>query len=574
MLTFNQLKKNLKKHPTPEKNINISILAENANQFIITSIQGFGVEYNYNITINNCGYDEVDLQILEPNSQLYSVDSDYTLIIPSTQKLLKTFYYLNEDERSSFSSNIIANYQLLIKTLVEKSDAKIILSNFLEINDSTFGNYASKTESSFLFQLRKINYELMLLSQEFTNLFINDIVSLQNQFGLPFIIDPKFYINSDISFSLDFLPHFAKNTFDIINSIEGNFNKCLILDLDNTLWGGVIGDDGIENIHIGSLGIGKAFSEFQLWIKQLKERGIILAVCSKNSEDIAKSPFLNHPEMILNLNDFAVFVANWESKVNNIKHIQSILNIGFDSIVFFDDNPFERNIVSENIEKITVPDLPEDPSEYLPFLRSLNLFETASVAKEDQIRTSLYQKEAKRVVYQKSFTTEGEYLSKLDMRSKIDSFNKFNTPRVSQLTQRSNQFNLRTQRYSTQDIEKISTSSKHIGLAFSLTDKFGDNGLIAVLILEKRNESELFIDTWLVSCRILKRDMESFILNTIVDKCEELNYTQIIGEFIPSTKNEIVTNHYKNLGFIKNDNTWALKTKNYSPKNNYISISK
>lgn len=574
MLTFNQLKRSSKKVCSSLKEIKTSILTEDANQFIIQSLKGYGVENNYNITINDCGYNEISLQVFEPKSQLNSFKSDYILIIPSSQKLLKSFYNTVNPNKTAFAEETISNYELIIAKLQENSNAKIILANYIEINDSTFGNFASKTELSFLFQLRKINFELMKLSQKFDNLFINDILSLQNQFGLPFIIDDKFYINSDISFSLDFLPYFAKNTLDIIKSNEGVINKCLILDLDNTLWGGIIGDDGIENIHIGDLGIGKAFSELQLWIKQLKERGIILAVSSKNSEEIAKSPFLNHPDMILSLNDFAVFVANWESKVDNIRHIQSILNIGFDSMVFLDDNPFERNIVSENIEKITVPDLPEDPSEYLSFLRNLNLFETASIAKEDQIRTSLYQKEAKRVVYQKSFLTEGEYLSKLDMKSSIDNFNKFNTPRISQLTQRSNQFNLRTQRYSIQDIEKIAESSKHIGMAFSLKDKFGDNGLIAVLILEEINKNELFIDTWLMSCRILKRDMESFILNAIVEKCNELNYSKIIGEFIPSTKNEIVANHYKRLGFNKKNNTWVLKEKNYVPKDNYISISK
>jgi FkbH-like protein len=241
------------------------------------------------------------------------------------------------------------------------------------------------------------------LSQNTNNLFINDIVSLQIQFGSSFIIDNKFYINSDITFSLDFLPHVAKSTLDIIKSIEGKINKCLILDLDNTIWGGIIGDDGVEGIQIGHLGIGKAFTELQQWFKQLKERGIILAICSKNTEAIAKEPFINHPEMILKLEDIAVFIANWETKVDNIKYIQSILNIGFDSIVFIDDNPFERNFVKENIPEINVPDLPEDPVDYLSFLRSLNLFETSGFTSEDTERTHLYQEEAKRQVFKKSF---------------------------------------------------------------------------------------------------------------------------------------------------------------------------
>ncbi|MBC7694094.1 MAG: HAD-IIIC family phosphatase [Burkholderiales bacterium] len=570
MLSFNQLKRNLKKDFNTFKKIRVSILAEDSSQLLVQAIKGYGFELGYNIEINECGYNEVNLQVFEPNSQLHSFPSDFVVIVPSTQKLLKKFYSRSHAERITFADGHLLYIESLTQTLDERSDAKIIFCNFLEINDGVFGNYSSKVEASFLFQLRKINFELMRLAQKTPNVFINDLLSLQIQFGTPFIIDNKFYVNSDITFSIDFLPHVAKNLLDVVKSVDGKIKKCLILDLDNTLWGGVIGDDGVEGIQIGDLGVGKAFTELQLWAKQLKERGIILAVCSKNTDDIAKEPFNIHPDMILKLDDIAVFVANWENKVDNIKHIQSVLNIGFDSMVFVDDNPFERNLVAENIEGITVPDMPEDPADYLSFLRSLNLFETASFTEGDSVRTNQYQDEAKRIVYRKHFANEGEYLSGLTMVAKIEGFNKFNIPRISQLTQRSNQFNLRAKRYTEKEIEKFSNSEKHVCLLFALNDKFGDHGLIAVVIGELKSSNELFIDTWLMSCRVLKRGMEGFVLNRIVGRAKQLCCKKVIGEYIPTSKNNIVANHYKDLGFEKAGEYWELDVESFEEHKMYI----
>ena len=334
---------------------------------------------------------------------------------------------------------------------------------------------------------------------------------------------------------------------------------------------GVVGDDGWEGIQIGhGLGIGKAFTEFQQWIKKLKNRGIILAICSKNFEDKAKEPFENNPEMVLKLNDIAVFIANWNNKVDNIRTIQRILNIGFDSMVFLDDNPFERNMVRENIPDISVPELPEDPSEYLEYLYSLNLFETASYSEGDKDRTKQYQVEAQRVSFQKSFSNEEDYLKSLNMVSEIKDFDKFNIPRVAQLSQRSNQFNLRTVRYTEDEITDIENDDDYAKFSFTLKDKFGDNGLVCVIIMKKIDESTLFIDTWFMSCRVLKRGMENFTLNTIVDWAQRNGYKNIIGEYLPTLKNGMVANHYANLGFKKMEGTatdrFILDVTNYEPK--------
>jgi len=516
-------------------------------------------------------FNQVEQQIADSASDLYEFKPEIVLIFQSSHKLLSKYNKLKPEACSSLASNEIDSIAFMTDNLNSQLEAKIIYYNYTEIDDSVFGNYALKTESSFLFQLRKLNFELMPFAANNANFYLCDLSTIQNQIGKFNFFQSSIYVNTEMVLSLDVLPLVASRTLDIIASLHGNFKKCVILDLDNTTWGGIIGDDGMENIQIGSLGIGKAFSEFQYWIKKLKNRGIIIAVCSKNTESVAKEPFEKHPDMVLRLEDISVFVANWENKADNIRHIQSILNIGFDSMVFLDDNPFERNIVRENIPGITVPELPEDPAEYLEYLYTLNLFETVSFSGEDAERTKMYQIEAQRARVQQKFTNEDDFLKSLDMVSLVEPFNKFNNPRVAQLSQRSNQFNLRTVRYTDADIEKISLSKDYFTFTFTLTDKYGDNGLICVIILKQENEQTLFIDTWFMSCRVLKRGMKNFVLNTIVAFGLEHNFETLKGEYLPTAKNEMVADHYQNLGFEKTNDFWIMNLKQYTTKKTYIS---
>jgi len=231
------------------------------------------------------------------------------------------------------------------------------------------------------------------------------------------------------------------------------------------------------------------------------------------------------------------------------------LNIGFDSMVFIDDNPFERNMVRQNVPDICVPEMPEDQGEWLEYLYSLNLFEAASYSSADKDRTKQYQVEAQRVSASKAFTNEDDFLKSLNMVSTVSGFNKFNTPRVAQLSQRSNQFNLRTVRYTDADIEALAADPNVIDLSFTLEDKFGDNGLIAVVIMKPLDNKTLFVDTWFMSCRVLKRGMENFTLNTMMEYARVKGYDRIIGEYLPTLKNGMVKDHYERLGFTKLEGT-------------------
>ncbi|PQA94363.1 hypothetical protein B0A69_07795 [Chryseobacterium shigense] len=568
--TFSELKKDLRRDISQLKKIKVALLGDTATQFLNIALKGTAINEGFEFEMFEADFGQISRQILDPSSEYYEFNADYTIIFESAHKLLNQ-YYKSYDTQAAFAENKISSIEDLYRTIQNRTKSRVIYCNFPAINNQIFGNFSNKVESSFVFQLNKLNYLLSAqIGIDNDNFFIADLNSVQNKWGRDFMFSPSIYVNTEMVLSLDALPIVAHHIASIIFSLEGKFKKCLILDLDNTTWGGIIGDDGLEKIQIGSLGIGKAFTEFQYWIKALQKRGVILAVCSKNDEDKAREPFEKHPDMVLKLDDIAVFVANWDNKADNIRKIQSLLNIGFDSMVFLDDNPFERNIVRENLPEVCVPELPEDPAEYLEYLYGLNLFETASFSENDAERTKQYQVEAQRAVDLDSFTNVEDFLKSMGMISEVKSFDSFSKPRVSQLTQRSNQFNLRTVRYTEQDIDHLIHSEDHYTFSFTLEDKYGDNGLICVIVLEKKTQETLFIDTWLMSCRVLKRGMEDFTLNTIVEAAKKNGYKYVVGEYLPTAKNQMVKDHYQRLGFAEDHQKWVLNVDNYQSKPVYI----
>ena len=547
-MKFAELEKNCKKSTdTCTDFYSLAILGNCATQHLAKAIKGYAYEEKIALHVFDADYNQIDAQVMDNNSELYQMTPDFTLFWLCTEKLYEAF--CQSTNRSDFANQIITSLEGYWNRVNQQYKTTILQFNFTQIDDRIFGNYGNKTQDSFLFQIRKLNYLLMEKCTQYKNVFIIDIEYLQQIYGEDGIKENKMYYIAKIPLSTKILPEVAKQTIDVIKAMKGKMKKCVILDLDNTLWGGVIGDDGLENIQIGELGLGHAFSEFQMWLKELQKRGIILAVCSKNEEETAKEPFLKHPEMVLHMEDIAMFVANWEDKASNIKRIQDTLNIGMDSIVFLDDNPFERNLVKSMIPDITVPNLPEDPSQYLNYVKSLNLFETAAYSETDKNRTKQYQEEMGRVNLQKQFSSYSEYLERLEMTAEAKPFDKFHFSRIAQLTQRSNQFNLRTIRYTEQEIEQLAKEKEYLTLYFTLKDKFGDYGLISVVIMDKQPENTLFISEWVMSCRVLKRSMEEFILDEIIRTAEEHGFDKVTGEYIRTPKNNMVSELYKKMGF-------------------------
>lgn len=549
----------------------IYFISDFSNQFLVEQLVKTGKEKKLELLIHSAPINQMDYQISNQFSNYFSKDYDFVILFESSHKLLND--YNSSLKKNEFADLVFIRIKKLLENILSKKKDKIILANYYELNDYVFGHFSSKNKSSFIFQLRKLNFLISDFVKKIERISIFDISSIQNEIGFKNLINEALYVNFEMLFNPEFNSLLSKYILDLILINKSKFKKCLILDLDNTLWGGIIGDDGINNIQIGNLGIGKAFRDFQFWIKKLKDRGVILCVCSKNDEEVAKSVFKNHPEMILNLEDFSIFIANWNSKVDNIKKIQGVLNIGFDSMVFLDDNPYERNSVKENIAEITVPDLPDDPALYLSFLYKENLFETRSINLLDAKRNELYQTEYERVKEKQNFTDLSKYMKSLKMNSKISDLNEFNIPRVAQLSQRSNQFNLRTIRYSTDDLKIKKKSKKNFSLIFDLHDKFGDHGIISFLICEIISENSIFIENWAMSCRVLERGMEEFIFNSLINYCKKNNIDKIFAEFKKTDKNKIVKDLYPNLGFKKNNSNFELNIKDAVKHKTFIKLS-
>jgi FkbH-like protein len=573
MQTISELKRNLQKDSSHLPLINVALLGDSATQLLALALQGTAIARGYRLNLFEADYNQIERQILVPDSEFHGFGAKYNIIFQSTHKLLNVYNKYKLAERENLADDRIA----FVRQICAECHETILYCNYPEIDDAVFGNLANKIRRSFIFQLRKLNYELMRLAENVQNLFICDLSSVMTKCGRVSFCDSSFYVNGDMVISAEGLPHAAARIMDIICTFEGSIKKCVIIDLDNTIWGGNIGDVGIEGIQIGQgLGIGRVFAEFQQWLKKLKERGIILAICSKNEEELAKEPFLKHPDMILRLDDIAVFIANWKNKAENIHRIQSIINIGYDSMVFLDDNPVERSIVRENIPDIFIPELPDDPSDYLEYLYELNLFETTVLSNEDKQRTKMCQEEYARAKTLEKYPNESEFLSGLEMKASVKCFEKYDLPRIAELAQRSNQFNFRTIRYNEADLYNISKDCNYHTFAFTLNDKYGDYGIISFIVLKKIDNDALFIDNWVMSCRVFKRSMESFAMNQIVSYACYNGFKGIVGEFIPTSKNRIAARHYSECGFTEvengngNSERFYLDVKHYRKRECYI----
>lgn len=547
-LSYLQLKKNCARTPETPDGTRFALLGDCATQLLATAIRGYALEMNLPLRVFEADYDQIDAQLMDTGSEFYAFAPETVLLYRCTEKLYERFVRTPLDARAAFAETEIEKIRAEWARVQHGTKADILFFAFLPMDDGVFGSYALREGSAFPYQLLKLNYLLAEAAREAGNVRLIDLEPIRAHMGYDAFHDPKLYAIAKMPISTQALPAVASRVVDAILARKGRFHKCAIVDLDNTLWGGVIGDDGLEGIQIGELGQGHAFTEFQTWLKELKNRGVMLAVCSKNDEANAKEPFLRHPEMVLKLGDFSAFVANWEDKASNIRRIQKELNIGLDSMVFFDDNPFERNLVRTMLPEVEVPELPEDPAEYTAFARMQNLFDTNSYSDEDRVRTERYLAEKSRTELSAGIDNYDDYLKALGMKAVCAPFDAFHIPRIAQLTQRSNQFNLRTVRYSEQEIEEIAANPRYVTRYYTLRDRFGEHGLIAVVILEKR-ENELFVNEWLMSCRVLKRGMEQFIADSILRAAREAGVARVVGEYIPTPKNAMVKDLYASMGF-------------------------
>ncbi len=413
------------------------------------------------------------------------------------------------------------------------------------------------------------------------HLLLQDVQGISARFGLRHWFDWNRYFGYKILLTAEANLELARSTNSLIKAIYGRSRKVLVLDLDNTLWGGVIGDDGLDNIQIGrEAPVAEAYTAFQEYCLALRNRGILLAVCSKNTEEIAKTGF-EHPSSILKLDHFSCFKANWEPKHQNILAIAQELNLGVDSFVFVDDNPAERAIVAAQLPGIAVPDIGDDVTRYASILEQGRYFEPASLSPEDIERARLYAEDSRRASLRTEFANYGEYLDSLGMIAEISTFRSGYLERITQLANKTNQFNLTARRYTLAELESIAKGERFIALYGRLRDRFGDNGLISVVV-GRRERDELHLDLWLMSCRVLKRDMELAMLDAIVERALQVGITILYGYYVPTKKNAMVSDFYSKLGFspkgpaeaglYDGEAVWKLDLAGYQLRNRHIIV--
>jgi FkbH-like protein len=552
--------------------VRLALLSDVSTQHIVPLLKALFASNGFDSEIYEAGYDAIQLEAYNPGSGLYAFQPRIIVILQSIMKMKEEFYGFTGD-RNDFIRAKADEIEGVWKALATRAQAFIVQSTFVIPYERPFGNFGLKLTGDLRGAVSELNREICLRVREYSGVFINDVDYLAGWVGRRHFLDEKFWALAKLLCAFEFLPDVAQNIVDIALACLGRAVKCVVLDLDNTLWGGVVGDDGLDGIGLGDLDEGGAFRNFQLYLRDLSRRGVILCVCSKNNESIARRVFQEHPDMVLKEEHIAVFVANWEDKATNIRRIREQLNIGFDSMVFLDDNPFERNLVRQVIPEIIVPELPEDPALYVRSVSELNLFETASHSAVDGQRNAFYREQEEREAGSRAFSGIDEYLQSLGTMALCERFEPRNLSRISQLIQRSNQFNLTTRRYSEPECEAMMRNeSDFFPFTISLHDRFGAYGLINIVILRLNRLARMCeIDTFLMSCRVLKRGVEQFAMNKVFEFARREGCERVVGHYLPTAKNAMVEDFFAQFGFVPvsggngHGTEWSISVNDYVP---------
>ena len=517
-----------------------------------------------------------DVMFDEPSLLAFHPDIIY---IHTSNRNISDFPAINDSEETIIDKqNLVVNhFEQMWDKIRETYHCPIIQNNFEDPFYRLLGNRDAYDMHGRIHFVHAVNEAFYQYANTHEDFYINDIQYLSACYGLDKWSDPFFWHMYKYCLCLPAIPYLSFNVSNIIKAVFGKNKKSLVLDLDNTLWGGIVGDDGVDNLEIGQeTSMGQVFTEFQTYIKAQKELGILLNVDSKNEYENAIAG-LNHPDGVLKPDDFIDIKANWEPKSKNIIEIAQELNILPDSLVFVDDNPAEREIILQQVPGIAVPEI-GNPENYIRVLDHSGFFETTTLSKDDSKRNEMYKANLERNKQLSSYADYSEYLRSLEMRAVIAPFENIYMSRIAQLTNKSNQFNLTTRRFSQSDIEHMAENKNYITLYGKLEDKFGDNGVVSVVIGEQK-EDTLHIQLWLMSCRVLKRDMEYAMMDQLVKECQKRNIQSIYGYYYKTAKNAMVANFYDLQGFIKceqneEDTVWNYQIpKDYQCKNQVIKVN-
>lgn len=559
---------------------NIAVLGGSTTANVVQVLDLFLLNYGIEAKFYESEYNKYYEDAMFGNPELDSFDPDVVYIHTSIHNIM-TFPKPSES-REQINSKMNAEFcrfKAIWEKLSEKWDCVIIQNNFELPDLRLYGNADSTDIHGKVNFINGLNSMFASYIADRKNIFLNDVNYLSAYLGLAKWSDPFYWNMYKYCPAVPLIPELSFSVANIIKSIYGKNKKALVLDLDNTLWGGVVGDDGPENLKIGPESAeAETFLDFQTYIKSQKDIGVLLNIASKNEPENALKG-LDETDGALKSSDFINIKANWLPKDANIKEIASEINLGADSFVFVDDNPAERHIVSSQIPGIAVPEI-EDPLMFARILDRSAFFEVTDISEDDRARNEMYKANAERSRLQSEFADYEDYLKSLEMRAEIKPFSAEHIPRIAQLTNKSNQFNLTTLRCSVADIEDMAASDEWITIYGRLEDRFGDNGVVAVEAAHISPPSadtmgkEAHIRLNLMSCRVLKRDMEFAMLDELVRQAADKQVTTIIGHYIPTAKNGMVRELYTDLGFTQEGDVWKLDVPAYKPQCKVIEINR
>ena len=535
--------------PPPFVALRVGVVGDGALSLLAPAIAGSGLRHQLFMTTFVGEYNRALLDALDSSGSLREADLDMALIVADVRALGLDRAAATAAAASERVERAFDQLRRTAEALRAFVSAAILVQTIVPPLEPLFGSYDRVEAGSPYSMVASLNGQIGNWAAG-GNVVLGDIARLAETVGLETWDDPRHWHASKLSFAPSLLPAYADVVARAMAATRGLSRKCLVLELDDTLWGGVIGDDGLAGIQVGQgSAVGEAYLAVQRMALELRARGVVLAVCSKNEDRNARLPFREHPDMLLREDHIAVFQANWADKAANLRAIAETLNIGVEALVFLDDNPAERLRVRRELPLAAVPELPDDPALYPRTLAAAGYFEAIAFSNEDRGRADFYRANALRAAALNASRDVGAYLASLDMVLAIGFVDETARPRVAQLIKKSNQFNLTTRRYSEAELAvAIRDASRHVVQA-RLLDRFGDNGITSVLIADKRGKA-WEIDTWLMSCRVLGRRVEEACLAHLVAAAREAGARELIGRYQPSSKNGMVKDHYRKLGFL------------------------
>lgn len=532
----------------PLERVRLGVIGDGTLSLLGPVLTGTGLRHGLLVDIVEGSYSAAVAEALNPASHIREAGLDFALVMLDHRLCGLDSPAVDAEAAAERVDTALRRVRLIVENLGHSVRGPLLVQTLVAPPEPMFGSFDRVHPGSPFSLVEAFNAKLAALARD-CGIVLVDLARLAAALGTESWHDPGHWHAAKLAFAPAYLPVVADCVARVLASLRGRAKKVLVLDLDNTLWGGIIGDDGVDGMVLGQgSATGEAFVAIQQMSLALRERGVVLAVCSKNEDAAARLPFREHAEMILRENHIAVFQANWTDKASNLRAIAETLNVGVDSLVFLDDNPVEREQVRRELPLVGVPEVGDDPALYPRILAAAGYFEAVALSDEDRARADLYQTNAARAELMASTSDMASYLESLDMACTIGPVDARCRARVSQLINKSNQYNLTTRRYTEVEVAEAEVDPERFLMQVRLADRFGDHGLISVLIA--RRESEAWsIDTWLMSCRVLGRRVEEAVLAALVAEARVAGARWLIGTWIPSPKNAMVKDHYARLGF-------------------------